>query len=211
MSIDVHAIIILACFVLPAVVLLAVDHPTSQPYATRPEPDGYLTYQILPVPDMVLIEKDMMVAMPDGIKLAANVYRPKKEGRFPVTLEMTPYSKDQSPPAHNPDGSFLPTSYTNYTARLYTGGIGLGHQKISMLTAFECAEPAFWVPNDYVVIIADARDTFKSEGNLASPAQGGDDLFHLIEWAGGQAWSNGNVGMIGVSALANNQYWAAFR
>lgn len=211
MSVDILALVIIACFLLPAVVLLAIDHPTSQPYAARPEPDGYLTYQIIPVPDIVLIERDVMVAMPDRIKLAANVYRPKKEGKFPVILGMTPYCKDQSPPAYNPDGSFLPSSYTNYIARLYTGGIGLGHQKISMLTAFEFADPAFWVPNDYVVMIADARGTSKSEGSPASPAQGGDDLFHLIEWAAAQAWSNGNVGMIGVSALANNQYWAASR
>jgi predicted acyl esterase len=67
------------------------------------------------------------------------------------------------------------------------------------------------VPNDYVAVIADARGTFKSGGTQTSPAQGGDDLFYLIEWAAAQAWSNGNVGMIGVSALAHNQYWVASR
>ena len=44
---------------------------------------------------------------------------------------------------------------------------------------------------------------------MPSAFQGGDDLFHLIEWVAGQPWSNGNVGMIGVSALASNQYYAA--
>lgn len=34
-------------------------------------------------------------------------------------------------------------------------------------------------------------------------------MFYLIEWAAGQPWSNGNVGMTGVSALASHQYYAA--
>jgi predicted acyl esterase len=188
-----------------------VNHPTSNPYETRPTPDGYLTYPIIPIPDILLIEKDVTVTMPDGVRLACNVYRPNKPGRFPVILGMTPYGKDQTPPVYSPDGSFAPDSYANYIQRLYTGGIGLGHQKISVLTAFEFADPAFWVPNDYVVVIVDQRGGFKSEGKLPSAAQGGDDLFHLIEWSASQAWSNSNVGMVGVSALAMNQYDVAGR
>lgn len=202
---EAFAILFLASLVLPVIVLMTIDHPTGYPYETRPEPDGYLTYRIIPIPDIVKIERDVMVTMPDGERLAANVYRPDKPGRFPVILGMTHYGKDQTPPAYNPDGSFAPTTYNNYTARLYTGGIGMGHQRISMLTAFEFADPAFWVPNDYVVIIADARGVFLT----ASPEQGGKDLCRLIEWAAAQPWSNGSVGMLGVSALAFNQYYVA--
>lgn len=189
----------------------AVDHPTSNPYETRPIPDGYLTYQIIPTPDGLLIEKDVMVTMPDGVRLACNIYRPRKPGKFPVILGMTPYGKDKTPPAYNQDGSFLPTSYPNYVQRLYKGGYGLGHQKISMLTAFEFADPAYWTPNGYVVITADQRGGFKSEGKLPGPAQQGDDLYWLIEWASTREWSNGNVGMVGVSALAMNQYVVSSR
>lgn len=186
-------------------------HPTSNPYETRPAPDGYLTYRIIPVPEGIVIEKDVMATTPDGVQLACNVYRPDTDGRFPVILGMTPYGKDQTPPAYNPDGSFLDTSYPNYVGRLYTSGIGLGHQRISMLTAFEFADPAFWVPNGYVVVIVDQRGGFRSGGKPPSNTQIGDDLYCMIEWAAAQAWSNGNVGMIGVSALANNQYWVAGR
>ena len=150
-----------------------MNHPTSNPYETRPTPDGYLTYQIIPVPDSLLIERDVMVAMPDGVRLACNVYRPDKPGKFPVILGMTPYGKDQSPPVYSPDGAFAPNSYANYVARLYTGGIGLGHQKISVLTTFEYADPAFWVPNDYAVVIVDQRGGFKSEGKPPTAAEGG--------------------------------------
>ncbi len=60
-------------------------------------------------------------------------------------------------------------------------------------------------------MIVDQRGGFKSEGKPPTPAQGGDDLFALIEWAASREWSNGNVGMVGVSALAMNQYDVASR
>src|SRR5579875_3593117 len=46
----------------------------------------------------VLWERDQMVAMRDGIHLAADVYRPAEHGlpaagSFPVLLERTPYNK----------------------------------------------------------------------------------------------------------------------
>ena len=203
------AMLLFGCLVSVPALSPAINHPTSNPYETRPSPDGYLAYQIIPTPDGLLIEKDVLVAMPDGVKLACNVYRPNKSGKFPVILSMTPYGKDQTPPAYKPDGSPLPNAYSPFMLRVHTHGADLGHMKISMLTPWEAPDPAFWVPNDYVVVIVDQRGGFKSEGKPSSPFQGGDDLFSLIEWAASQEWSNGNVGMIGVSALAANQYYTA--
>ena len=202
-------IIIAACLVLPPAVCRAVNHPTSNPYEIRPSPDGYLPYQIIPTPDGILIERDVMVAMSDGTKLACNVYRPKKSGKFPVILSMTPYGKDQTPPTFKPNGSPLPNSYSPFVLRVHSQWADLGHMRISMFTPWEGPDPGFWVPNDYVVIIVDQRGGFNSGGKPSSAAQGGDDLFYLIEWTGSQEWSNGNVGMVGVSALAANQYYAA--
>lgn len=39
------------------------------------------------------IDKDVMVTMPDGIKLATDVYRPKKSNKYPVIILRTPYGK----------------------------------------------------------------------------------------------------------------------
>jgi uncharacterized protein len=189
----------------------AIDHPTTNPYEIRPSPDGYLPYLIVPVPPGVLIEKDVMIAMPDGVKLASNVYRPDKPGRFPVILSMSPYGKDLTPPTYKPDGSPLPGAYAPYMFRVHAHGADMGHMKISMLTSWEAPDPAFWVSNDYVVIIVDQRGGFKSGGKMPTPAQGADDLYSLIEWAAVQPWSTGNVGMSGVSALAMNQYDVASR
>jgi len=190
-------------------VSLAINHPVSDPYEVRPSPDGLLPYLIIPTPPGIAIDKDVMVTMPDGVKLACNVYRPAKEGKFPVILSMTPYGKDQTPPSYKPDGTALPGAFDPYMFRVYSHGADVGHMKVSMLTPWEGPDAAFWVPNDYVVIIVDVRGGFKSGGKPSSPAQGGDDLYQLIEWAAAQPWSNGNVGMMGVSALASNQYYAA--
>ena len=47
----------------------------------------------------VYVERNVMVAMRDGVRLAANVHRPARDGQavagaFPVVLQRTPYNKD---------------------------------------------------------------------------------------------------------------------
>src|SRR3954465_13302600 len=47
----------------------------------------------------VYISKDVMIPMRDGVRLAANIYRPAHngqplDGKFPVILTRTPYNKD---------------------------------------------------------------------------------------------------------------------
>ncbi|HPA47170.1 MAG TPA: CocE/NonD family hydrolase, partial [bacterium] len=41
----------------------------------------------------VQFEKDVMIPMRDGVKLAANIFRPKADGKFPVVLMRSPYGK----------------------------------------------------------------------------------------------------------------------
>jgi uncharacterized protein len=42
----------------------------------------------------ILIEKNIMAPMRDGVKLATDVYRPAEEGQYPVIIQRLPYSKD---------------------------------------------------------------------------------------------------------------------
>ena len=46
----------------------------------------------------VKVEKDIFVSMPDGTKIAADIYRPDRDGKFPALLGLTPYSKDVQKP-----------------------------------------------------------------------------------------------------------------
>ena len=48
----------------------------------------------VPIPEGVKFEANVLVAMRDGVRLAADVYRPDREGKFPVMLSRTPYNKN---------------------------------------------------------------------------------------------------------------------
>lgn len=41
----------------------------------------------------LIFEADVKVPMRDGVQLAANIWRPKAEGRYPVILMRSPYGK----------------------------------------------------------------------------------------------------------------------
>lgn len=45
----------------------------------------------------VLVEKNVLIPMRDGIRLAADVYRPSTDGQYPVLLQRTPYNKELWP------------------------------------------------------------------------------------------------------------------
>jgi len=44
----------------------------------------------------VVEERNIMVPMRDGVKLATDIYRPKTEGKFPVIFTRTPYQKNMA-------------------------------------------------------------------------------------------------------------------
>src|ERR1035441_9825600 len=61
----------------------------------------------------VAVSKDVMFSIPDGVKLAADIYRPTQngqvvDGKFPVLLVRTPYNKDDSAQSAN---SFVSHGY----------------------------------------------------------------------------------------------------
>ena len=44
----------------------------------------------------IVIDRNVMIPMRDGTKLAADIYRPEVRGQFPVLIERTPYNKENS-------------------------------------------------------------------------------------------------------------------
>ena len=145
-----------------------------------------------PIPG-IIFEQDVSVQMHDGIHLMLNVFRPEYAERSPVVLSMAPYGKDQ-----------LPERYEYFSQR----GTDVGNISTSEYAAFEAPDPAFWVPKGYVVIHGNVRGMWNSEGTgqWLSP-QDAQDYYEIIEWAAQQQWSDGNVGLCGVSYLAMSQ-WA---
>ena len=85
-----------------------------------------------------------------------------------------------------------------------------GPLRISDQTSWEAPDPVWWAQQGYAVINLDTRGGGHSEGrgDLLSD-QEADDISQVIEWAADQPWSNGRVGMLGVSYLAISQYKVA--
>ena len=156
---------------------------------------GIVTY---PLSAGVLTERDVRVPMRDGVHLAATVFRPDAQARYPVVLCVTVYGKDFGPDEY----STLP--------KIKASGNAVGTMNVSDVTPWEGPDPGFWVPNGYVVVVANARGYYDSEGQPGIYSEtDAEDYADLVDWAGVQPWSNGAVGLNGVSYLAISQWNAA--
>ncbi len=146
----------------------------------------------------IAIERDVAVTTRDGTRLSANVFRPTAPGRYPVVMTITAYHKD--------DG---PRRYPDHLRNALKPDFDMGRFAISPWTPWEGPDPAYWVQQGYAVVTLDARGYGKS-GGVATvlSLQDRHDFHDAITWAGTQDWSNGNVGLTGVSYLAIAQ-WVA--
>ena len=141
----------------------------------------------------MVIERDVAVAMRDGIKIYIDVFRPADEKPVPPLIAWGPYGKH---------------GHTNYHEVFPNCGVKPETQ--SRYAAFEAPDPGYWVPQGYAVINVDVRGTWYSQGHATylSPEEA-EDYYDLIEWAGTQPWSNGKVGLSGVSYLTSSQWRVA--
>lgn len=145
--------------------------------------------------------KDVAIPMRDGVSLRANIYMPLEDGQYPVILAHGVYGKD----VHFRD-AFKPQ--WEILKKLYPGIDRDGSS--GRFLRWETADPERWVPHGYVLISVDGRGSGKSPGYLDpfSPRETMDH-YELIEWAGVQPWSNGKVGLLGVSYFAIKQWQVA--
>lgn len=161
-------------------------------------------YEIYPLPKGIVVDRDVMISTARGPRLAANIFRPEKPGRFPVVMCCTTYGKD----LHPLDYTLAGRGPANRSI-----GLDMGDMRVSEATPFEAADPGYWVPHDFIVIHVDALGSGKSEGQAGLGL--GDEVVtafcDAIEWAAGQEWSNGNVGLNGVSYLASIQWLIAMK
>lgn len=131
-----------------------------------------------PAFDVVL--EEAWIPMRDGIRLAADLWRPKgagEKGRFPVLLEYLPYRKTESRGAR----------YSLY---------------------------GYFVRRGYIVARVDIRGTGNSEGTLI-PYEYSEieqsDGDQVIAWLARQPFSNGKIGMFGISWGGFNSIHMAMR
>jgi len=127
----------------------------------------------------VIAKRDLRIPVRDGTILAGDLFRPAAEGRFPVILGAHPYNCEiQTAPLR-------PIGYGNLRGYI------------------EAGDPAFLVRRGYVQAVVNVRGTGKSQGQfqMMGPLEV-QDVCDVIKWLADQPWSDGNVGMFGVSYFA---------
>jgi predicted acyl esterase len=149
------------------------------------------------VRDGMRIDWDVAVPMDDGVVLRADVYRPPKDGKYPVILSYGPYAK----------GLAFQEGYKSQWSRLVKAAPEVLQGSSNKYQNWELVDPEKWVPDGYVCLRVDSRGAGRSPGYLDvwSPRET-EDLYHCVEWAGVQPWSNGKVGINGISYYAMNQW-----
>ena len=138
------------------------------------------TYRNLSAPDHAMArDDDVQIPMRDGVVLLADVHRPAEPGRYPVLISASPYPR-----------------------QIQDLGAPMGF--------IEAGATDFFVPRGYVHLIVNLRGTGGSGGAFGFfDAQERRDMHDLVEWAAVQPWSDGNVGMVGISYFAMTQLEAA--
>lgn len=150
--------------------------------------------------DGMRIDWDVPIPMDDGIVLRADVFRPVEEGRYPVIMTYGPYAK----------GLAFQDGYPSAWERMAREHPDVTAGSTNKYQNWEVVDPEKWVPHGYVCVRVDSRGCGRSPGYIQhfSPRETRD--FHLcIEWAGQQPWSNGKVGLNGVSYYGINQWLVA--
>jgi uncharacterized protein len=137
-------------------------------------------YRSLSVPEFEMTcDEDVEALMRDGVRLLTDVHRPTAQGKYPVLIAASPYPR-----------------------QIQNTGAPLGF--------VEAGASDFFVPRGYVHVIANCRGTGGSGGTFGFfDGQERRDMHDLVEWAAQQPWSNGQIGMIGISYFAMTQLEAA--
>jgi predicted acyl esterase len=124
-------------------------------------------------------ENNVAIPLRDGTVLLADVRRPEAAGGFPALVAAAPYPR-----------------------QVQDLGAPAG--------VIEAGASDFWAPRGYVHVIVNLRGTSGSGGTFTFfDSQERQDLYDIVEWVAQQPWSDGNVGMIGISYYAMTQLAAA--
>ncbi len=117
--------------------------------------------------------------MRDGVNLSIDICRPDSMEKFPALLAFSIYNKDLQGP--------------DVEKRCRRNRLVLAFGR-----AAERRDTKFFVSRGYVHVIGSPRGVGKSDGGGSRQW----DSYDLIEWIAVQPWCDGNVGMVGIPALA---------
>lgn len=146
------------------------------------------------------IDWDVPIPMDDGIVLRADVFSPVAEGCYPVLLSYGPYAK----------GLAFQEGYPSAWERMLQQHPDVAEGSSNLYQNWEVVDPEKWVPHGYACVRVDSRGCGHSPGYVDPFSRRETlDFCACIEWAGTQPWSNGKVGLNGISYYAINQWLVA--
>jgi predicted acyl esterase len=152
------------------------------------------------VRDGMRIDWDVPIEMDDGLVLRADIFRPLEDGRYPVILSYGPYAK----------GLAFQEGYPSAWQIMTEQHPDVAAGSTNKYQNWEVVDPEKWVPDGYVCVRVDSRGCGSSPGFVDHFSERETrDYAQCIEWAAGQPWSNGKVGLNGISYYGINQWQVA--
>ena len=125
---------------------------------------------------------DQRVPVDDGVSLSADVYTPKRPGRYPAIVQFGAYSRE-----------------------LHTAGVPTGSNEIGSPPVFTDRGYA------QVVVMRRGMGRSEGEAGVFFNSQDVDDHERCIAWAAEQPWCDGNVVLFGTSYYGMTQPLVAVR
>jgi uncharacterized protein len=147
--------------------------------------------------------RDVKVPLQNGSHVFADIYRPAEEGNYPVIANCGPYGRAFNHHTICNEADF--EAHEDMEERYF-----FGNSDGLVFENHESVNTVAWVPQGYIVMRVDGPGMGKSPGKLAIWGIGAAEAYRdAIDWAGAQPWSNGNVGLWGMSYLAMSQHQVA--
>ncbi|MEU0544582.1 CocE/NonD family hydrolase [Nocardia sp. NPDC005978] len=172
----------------------------------------------------VFIEWDVPITMSDGTVLKANVYHPADANGQPIAeptptiLNLTPYTKllgniaDSALAVPGLSDLLMPVLANLDFSAFGLGGLSDLGNAVSGGAGRTFAVDRQLIQSGYTQVVVDVRGTGFSQGvwQVFGDREQQDGA-EVVDWAAAQPWSNGKVGMSGISYSAINQMHTAER
>jgi putative CocE/NonD family hydrolase len=140
------------------------------------------------------------IRMDDGVVLRADIFKPEREGKYPVIISYGPYAK----------GLAFQEGYPESWKIMCEENPSVPSGSSNKYANWEVCDPEKWVKDGYVIIRVDSRGCGCSPGYVdCFSERETKDFYQCIEWAAVQPFSNGNVGLNGISYYGMNQWQVA--
>src|SRR5580692_5921309 len=104
--------------------------------------------------DGMRVDWDVPITVDDGLVLRADVFRPVKEGRYPVILSHGPYAK----------GLAFQDGYPSAWNRMAEKHPDVTAGSSNFYQSWEVVDPEKWVSEGYAVVRVDSRGAGRSPG-----------------------------------------------